>query len=114
MLDLTGVTHSYRFTLPGAPRVTGARGRGQRVRGQHAVVKVDDRGRAFSVIVAGPLADSQQGGLRGSAIFYRQDFDRDPVARELAEAAEREFAILRQPVAPTLPDWPDPDARPTY
>lgn len=96
MLDLTGVTHTYRFKLAGFPPVTGSRGAAKTVAGETAVVKVNDRAEAFSVVVSGRENGT---GPIAHAIFYRMDLTApgvDPVAVELAQAAEREFGMIGQ------------------
>jgi hypothetical protein len=115
LLDLVGASTTMRFNLPGLPPVTGARGLRQTIVGRSAVVTVNIRGEASNVTVSGRLRH----GAHGVAIFYRNDFDVHPVARALADAAEREWAMLARPATPPVPRptltiWPDPDARPTY
>jgi hypothetical protein len=97
VLDLTGVTHSYRFQLSGEPPVTGKRGACSTIDPQTAVVRLDGKGVAVSVTVTGRLDGGLHRGRHGHAIFYRMDLEQagpDALARRLADAAEREWALL--------------------
>jgi hypothetical protein len=92
-LDLTGAAITYRFKIYGEPIVTGARGQKQTIEATHASVHVNVTGTAGSITVSGRLPE----GGHGVAIFYRMDHQAagaEPVARALADAAEREFAIM--------------------
>lgn len=94
MLDLVGVATTYRFKLGGLPPVTGARGLRRTVAAQRAKVIVNGRGEATSVTISGRTLT---GTYQGVAIFYRQDLDAHPYARQIADAAEREWALLLRP-----------------
>lgn len=91
-VELTGVGITLRFkTSPEI--VTGARGQRQTIEAQHASVHVTRTGTAGNVTIHGRKPE----GGHGVAIFYRIDHQADgaePLARALAETAEREFAIM--------------------